>query len=498
MTASLLALILWIFPSKSQGEVFKSLGAARTETNDQQILGMTSNTYGQMKGQAWLAFGDLRGHIEPCGCDPATDLGGIRRIDTLIQRERKSAPHLKVFCLGDLFKADLKDESQIKNEFILRALSQSGIEATLIGPSEVYNIKLLEQIKAKDPGVVARMNFLLSNAKKDKVELYRSSVESENYRVFGYYYEERFDGLLEKWSIDKFVDLVKRTDQKSTRQPKHKVLLFRGTKELLSQITQRDLFDVIISGNRAPQDQIPAQDEKQDEDKLKILSNPLVLQVPLGGQGFLRGGILQNHASKSIRDLLSEGAVKSDDSSKNNLFTNQRHIVTWLTPQVEDSPQLSKIFSEYESQIKKAFQKSGGDRIKDLALSPFGGVESCKTCHSVVVDVYQVSRHARAMDTLVKKGKEQDPYCVSCHSVGFNEKGGFVSIKDSPFLSHVQCENCHGPRKQHALQPIVETQDSRKARGEMARKVCVQCHNPQHSPKFNFDTYWDKIKHYVN
>ncbi|MFN3075726.1 MAG: hypothetical protein ABT940_02370, partial [Alphaproteobacteria bacterium] len=33
----------------------------------------------------WLAFGDLRGYIEPCGCDPSTDLGGLRRLAVLLR-----------------------------------------------------------------------------------------------------------------------------------------------------------------------------------------------------------------------------------------------------------------------------------------------------------------------------------------------------------------------------------------------------------------------------
>ena len=27
------------------------------------------------------------------------------------------------------------------------------------------------------------------------------------------------------------------------------------------------------------------------------------------------------------------------------------------------------------------------------------------------------------------------------------------------------------------------------------QSACVSCHNPQNSPKFEFDKYWPKIKH---
>ena len=34
----------------------------------------------------WVAYGDIRGHIEPCGCDPQTDLGGVLRLSNLLQK----------------------------------------------------------------------------------------------------------------------------------------------------------------------------------------------------------------------------------------------------------------------------------------------------------------------------------------------------------------------------------------------------------------------------
>ena len=75
----------------------------------------------------WLAYGDLRGHVEPCGCDPATDLGGIRRLGAVIARERAMNADLGLFGLGN----DVSPPGQhlVKISFLLRA------DALLIRPA---------------------------------------------------------------------------------------------------------------------------------------------------------------------------------------------------------------------------------------------------------------------------------------------------------------------------------------------------------------------------
>jgi hypothetical protein len=63
-------------------------------------------------------------------------------------------------------------------------------------------------------------------------------------------------------------------------------------------------------------------------------------------------------------------------------------------------------------------------------------------------------------------------------------------LKHSPYLAGVQCENCHGPRKAHSENPV--------ATGKIQRdvfQICSECHNSQHSPKFQLKEYWLKIAH---
>ena len=67
------------------------------------LAGMSSLVYGQTLPFPYIAFGDLRGHFEPCGCNPKTDMGGIERIGGYIDLERSRYKNLEVYSLGNNF-----------------------------------------------------------------------------------------------------------------------------------------------------------------------------------------------------------------------------------------------------------------------------------------------------------------------------------------------------------------------------------------------------------
>lgn len=120
--------------------------------------------------------------------------------------------------------------------------------------------------------------------------------------------------------------------------------------------------------------------------------------------------------------------------------------------------------------------------------SPFVGAETCAGCHDKENKVWMNSRHAHAMATLEKRNQQFDNECVKCHVVGF-QRGGFQSLYTTPQFANVQCEECHGPGRQHASNPG-------KGYGLMATPSgCVQCHKEPNDPDFDFAVYWPKIQH---
>ena len=87
-----------------------------------------------------------------------------------------------------------------------------------------------------------------------------------------------------------------------------------------------------------------------------------------------------------------------------------------------------------------------------------------------------------------EKASHTDIECVSCHVVGAKDIGGFVTLEASPGFAGVQCENCHGPRKEHASNPTIKPISDPKG-------ACIGCHKTPHSSSFKYDEYWPRVKH---
>lgn len=432
----------------------------------------------------FLAYGDMRGYLEPCGCDPLTDLGGIRRINSQLRREFLTFPNALVLNLGN--NLSFRKEYIIKNKFLLRAEETNKPDAYLINILELQNVADYSAYK---------LPFLLSNARTRN--LGRQHLETKEALIFGYTWSDAVAGQVEKISDQMLVSWRKLIDRKKS---KHTVLLFSGPDTDLNLVIKANLFTQIISGNKRPLTEDPGKEEAENEALLVRIAEPLIFMVPSGGQGILRGGSLTFMEAKTL-----DGYLKNDEKICDKtklilplnckdpvglLFGKKNIRVTWLKKEAEPGHVLANLYSAYNQEISAEFRVKGKVRLLALKTSPFAGNQACVQCHQSQHAVYSQSRHARAMQTLIAKGKHEDPECVACHSLASNSLGGFVSVADSPQLANVQCENCHGPRKEHIANPA-----SKKSIAVAGESTCTTCHNRQHSPGFVFANYWEKIKH---
>ena len=127
------------------------------------------------------------------------------------------------------------------------------------------------------------------------------------------------------------------------------------------------------------------------------------------------------------------------------------------------------------------------------------GVEKCQECHHAdcrdtaenekLRKIRAHSPHQRAWETLQQKGAEADAYCQQCHTTGYGLPGGFVNIAKTPALLSVGCESCHGPSLAHAERPQTKV----TAYHGQARDRCVQCHDRENSPQFEYHRYWNSL-----
>jgi len=170
---------------------------------------------------------------------------------------------------------------------------------------------------------------------------------------------------------------------------------------------------------------------------------------------------------------------------------------------------------------------TGPLRNRSARRRTFAGSESCADCHTAATEVYLDTTHAHALETLVKlvPPRHFDPECLSCHVVGWDSQkhfpfvSGYLGLEQTPLLVGNGCENCHGPSARHAAAEngefdasdeeleqlravlrlkVVENEGNKEGQefaGGKVVQMCMQCHDLDNSPDFDFQTYWPKIKH---
>ena len=168
------------------------------------------------------------------------------------------------------------------------------------------------------------------------------------------------------------------------------------------------------------------------------------------------------------------------------------HALDDNAPEIEDLRKKVDAFKESNGETVVAqaepFVHNRGQGEK---AEHFLGVHNCARCHVDAAKNYARSSHAQAFNTLMAKGQERNPECVSCHVVGFDWVNGYDQVADPGVpgresLKNVQCEACHGYGTEH---------DRGGTWLAEARDSCELCHDQANSPDFSYETYWAKIAH---
>lgn len=147
----------------------------------------------------------------------------------------------------------------------------------------------------------------------------------------------------------------------------------------------------------------------------------------------------------------------------------------------------------------------------------------CKSCHEAQFEFWKETPHSTAALALYEKGQQDDPSCVGCHSLGYQEAGGFSqfatsiqSQKNKKGLAEtllkmsstpkdraqqqktywkelerlhqkekvtklfwgVQCEHCHESRVEHL-------RTGAKVGKGVSLSACQSCHRSPNAPDFD-------------
>ena len=439
---------------------------------------------------AWLAFGDLRGNLESCGCDPRTDLGGVKRLATFVTRERGAHPSLILLDLGNNHSHD--DGHKIQDRYISAAIKRLAPTASLMNWAD-----LEKSVDRSHPVVLSNASPRLLS----KQPTIANSISYYGGAIFGYTWREGVS------LVTRFSPAMETAWRKSVKKvPGFNILLFSGPATHLREIVRAKIFDAIISSNASPWGSPPGLKEKENLSLLeRRFGKLIVLMVPLGGTGVLRGGVLLGSRVPSIAEIFEAGGQNASisrtfseslvDSVVSRTSEIHRHgqpspsFVTWLDQSYDSGSPFEDLMSKYQRDAADAYQARAAKRKLELAKSPFVGAQACRACHVAQYAAWSASSHARALGTLKISNRDKVAKCVTCHVLGYNVKGGFVSEEVTPHFAGVQCENCHGPRRSHIANP------AKKSEKAIARAACVRCHHTPHSPAFVWQEYWQKIAH---
>jgi hypothetical protein len=153
----------------------------------------------------------------------------------------------------------------------------------------------------------------------------------------------------------------------------------------------------------------------------------------------------------------------------------------------DDQVMLERIAKFKEEQEQRRMALRGAHQpTKGSADEQFLTQYECRKCHLETYQKLETSSHNRAMASLTRQGMTEEPECLVCHTTGYLFINGYDTQAPRNRLTNVQCEACHGYGTEHR-------RDGRWA--AEARSTCVVCHDQKNSPKFDFATYWEKIRH---
>ncbi|MFM9197376.1 MAG: multiheme c-type cytochrome [Planctomycetia bacterium] len=442
-----------------------------------------------------IVTGELDGYIEPCGCTgKENQKGGLSRRRNLLKAVAAAGWPLVTVDLGGQVKR-FGRQSEIKFQSIADGLRTMGYAAVGFGPGDL-RLPAEELVAAVAPVGDQPTPFVSANGGVrglDAIITPRFRLVEAGGLACGI---ASILGDTEAGQVrNDAIEILPAADGLATAAAElkragcaHQILLSWASPEQTKTLAARfPQFDIVVTAGGA--DEPPAE----------------LPQLP-GGARLIELG---------HKGMFAVALAFFDDTAKP--FRSQRVPLDARWGEAED---MIKLLGTYQGQLESlGLGGLGIAAVRHPTGRRFAGSAACADCHRHAYDVWKDTPHATALATLEeqKPRRDGDPECLSCHVVGWAPQrfepfeGGFAGMKVTPHLAHQGCENCHGPAAAHAA---VERGDVRasvaerdKLRGEVRLSLdtpegkqravnnCLECHDLDNSPQFDFDTYWPQVEH---
>ncbi len=417
-------------------------------------------------GEVLIVFsGEELGSLEPCGCFEG-QIGGISRRSSLIDSLRKQKKTVIPVSLGDLPRG-FGRQQEIKTEILYRAMDEMGYVAHNLGEKDIeIGLPLISYLSQ-----AYKVKFLSSNVEfAAPLPLERNQCLIKECSDAARPCKIAFIGVVSKSLISEhFSDRINVHDPVEALRPLVKDL--RGSVDLIVLLSHAPLEESIEIAKLLPEIGLIITGHGIDdpEEVVTYINNTLIVTAGTMGK---RLGVVTYSMDKTGLTRKSVSLMLLGHSQK-------------------DSPGMASLLKEYqqmlidEDLLGKTVQAPLPDGVS------YVGSAACGICHKVVYRHWLKTRHGAAYNTLVAIGHQFDPECITCHTTGHGYVSGFLSEKENKNLIDVGCESCHGAGSLH----IANVDDKSYKHRSAGEGRCVTCHDSEHSVKFKFDDYWEKIKH---
>jgi len=153
-----------------------------------------------------------------------------------------------------------------------------------------------------------------------------------------------------------------------------------------------------------------------------------------------------------------------------------------------DQPTVEKL-TKLNQKIRVLHKKNKQTKTISKLTKDMVGAATCETCHEEQFKFWKGTKHASAFATLENKKKHLNLDCLPCHVTIDVSNAKFKIVTNRGYLAYpvnlqsVGCESCHGPGKNHSMDPenvsLVQTP---------GQKTCLICHTSEHDDNFDYSS----------
>jgi len=432
--------------------------------------------------------GDSQGFLENCGCK-VNQSGGVARRATVVRRIRGEDPSLVLVDAGNaLLQWNVGQEisylASREQGLYLRTMDLMRYDAAAIGANEL----VLGRERIREMGLGIRTPFLVANvadaegpiAPSARV-IRRAGLRIGIIGVFdrprGRFAGGRFDDAAEELRFGDPVGSAVRLADSLAASTDLVIVIGQIQPATVRRLAARSgNIDVIVScefetPRVVPSATGPTLDFSDDPG---FLGRTLVLYTSARQYG-VQAARLDLDAQGRIAGATIEDVRLQED--------------------VPDDPPVRRALNSFYDGIgaQEAAQRSvrapfAWDPIRSKGR--YVGASACKECHEQEHAQWEGTAHAAAFKTLLDRHRHYQPECIACHVVGYGTAHGYrVGDAEKP-LGNVQCEVCHGPGADHVRDP-----SAANTMKQVPERVCLECHNQQHSDAFVYAEKLPQVRH---